>query len=133
MPKPISTRVHARVYGPDLNPGMCCRAAAVFRPFEKMTYDPADPLAVTVVGWRLSREDVGDALAGWCIAAGGDVAMWLDGPDLRVWLRGPSGEATVWLSVGAVREFHARTVKLVPLGDEFADVDWDSVARGSAA
>jgi len=130
MPEMITVQTCVRVYPKDADPHRCSRAGAEFVPFVSLVYDPADPLGISIMGWMFLREHLHAALQDLC-ADGPYVHVHREGAELRLTARGGDGEVTLWVASAVVGELLARSLKVVPFGEEFAEVDWAEV--GGAA
>lgn len=125
---PLSVNVY-RLMGKSKNP---LRA--------DLSYDPADPLFVTVafrprggtaVHWQISRDLLRDGLLQ--PSGTGDVRIW---PTLdrgcavvRMRLRGRGSSALFQISLPELQDWLMRTCELVRPGTELGDADWDAAFR----
>ncbi|MSZ78262.1 MAG: SsgA family sporulation/cell division regulator [Actinobacteria bacterium] len=104
-----------------------------------LCYDVRDPYAVALtfrpaegpVRWLLAREMLVRGLAG--PAGVGAVRVWpaLDAqlhPSVVIDLRSPDGRLSVRVSAPAVERFLARTIAIVPIGDEGLHLDAELAA-----
>jgi hypothetical protein len=118
----VSARIRARLQGPDLVPVTVDLSYAVSAPYEVTAV--FSPGADRPARWVLARSLLEAGLAGGP-AGEADVRAWTvgSGQVLAVGLDSPSGHQVIEFPAGHVREFLARTWKLVPRGAERVDID----------
>jgi hypothetical protein len=104
----------------------------------EFSYDPADPLFVTLVfrpagepavTWQISRDLLVDGLSQ--PSGIGDVRIRPTRYGALVRVRLQEHGATAQFDVGLpeLQEWLTRTCALVPIGEELRGVDWDAVTR----
>lgn len=108
----------------------------------EFSYDPGDPLAVSVlldadgahpVRWLFGRQLLADGMV--TRAGEGDVVLWpmfdSDGERISFCLRVGSGETTALFEVPTepVAQWLAATWAMVPAGTELDRVDWDELVQ----
>jgi hypothetical protein len=105
----------------------------------ELSYDPADPFAVSLtmnpgtaepVRWLVARDVMRQGLSG--PAGEGDVGIWPSGtretpPTVCVALSSPDGDALLVCDATELAHFLDRTEDAVPLGEESAFLDLDAL------
>ncbi|MDL2079022.1 SsgA family sporulation/cell division regulator [Streptomyces sp. GXMU-J15] len=104
------------------------------------SYDPAEPLFVTVVfrpahdravTWQISRTLMCDGLRR--PTGNGDVRIWplrrTGRPVVRLRLHDHGSTALFEIDLADLQDWLARTCEAVPPGTELDDVDWDAALR----